>query len=268
MSRTQANISELLDIMQKLRDPKTGCPWDIKQNFSSIAPYTIEEAYEVADAIARNHLSDLREELGDLLLQVVFHAQMAQEQRLFDFHDVVSVLCEKLVRRHPHVFADAEASSEEQVNSIWASEKDKERIAKGEAGPDYLLHRVTRALPSLMRAQKIQKKAAGAGFDWPDTVGVMAKITEELAELEGAAKDQDPAAIEEEMGDLLFAVVNLARHLSVDAEVALSKANDKFIKRFTRVEEILREEGRRLEFSGLDEMQRLWETAKAQEKSH
>ncbi|MFT3967076.1 MAG: nucleoside triphosphate pyrophosphohydrolase [Sphingobium sp.] len=223
---TEPDITPLTDVMARLRDPDRGCAWDVAQNFSTIAPYTIEEAYEVADAIARQDLAALRDELGDLLLQVVFHSRMAEEQGAFALSDVIASITGKMIRRHPHVFREGGESPG------WESIKAEERR---EAGADGALDGVAAALPALMRAQKLQKRAARTGFDWPDTEGVADKIAEELAEL-AAAPDED--AVEEEAGDLLFAVVNLVRHRGVDAEAALRRANIKFERRFRAMEEM------------------------------
>ena len=216
------DISGLLEIMTALRTPHTGCPWDLEQNFATIAPYTIEEAYEVADAIARGDLADLRDELGDLLLQVVFHARMAQEQGAFAFGDVVQAITEKMLRRHPHVFGDADARRPDAVKGLWERIKAEEKAAraaqKGAAAPDGALAGVPTALPAMMRAQKLQTKAGEVGFDWNDPQAVLAKIREETEEIANALARGDQAAAGQEVGDLLFAAVNLARHLDQDAE--------------------------------------------------
>ncbi len=219
-------IERLVTIMARLRDPATGCEWDVAQDFASIAPYTIEEAYEVADAIARADMADLKDELGDLLLQVVFHARIAEEAGHFALPDVVAAISDKMERRHPHIFDDAANGG----HQLWEQIKSDERAAKGEAGA---LDGVAIGLPALLRAEKLQKRAARTGFDWPDASGPRAKIDEEIAEVEGAAS---PAEVEEEIGDLLFSVVNWARKLGVDPEAALRGANDKFAKRFKAME--------------------------------
>ncbi|KZD09794.1 nucleoside triphosphate pyrophosphohydrolase [Oceanibaculum pacificum] len=264
-----APIDRLREIMARLRAPD-GCPWDREQDFASIAPYTIEEAYEVDDAIRQGDMDQLREELGDLLLQVVFHAQMADEQGHFDFDAVATAIADKLVRRHPHVFTTAPAASSAQVKLSWEELKAEERALKAGAkgAAPSVLDDVGRALPALMRAEKLQKRAARVGFDWPETEQVIAKIEEELAEVkeELAARQRSAANIHEEMGDLLFAVTNLARHLKVDPELALRDCNAKFERRFQRIEALLAAEGRTPDQSGLDEMESLWLRAKAEEK--
>jgi ATP diphosphatase len=269
------DIHRLIEIMATLRDPRDGCPWDVEQTFASIAPYTIEEAYEVADAIERGDAEDLREELGDLLLQVVFHARMAQEAGLFDFGGVVEAITEKLVRRHPHVFGDARDLDPEAVKALWARIKAEEKRQRTEARrragladePTHgALGGVPRAMPALTRALKLQEKAAKVGFDWDDVRGVLAKLREEIAETEAeivaGAKDKLAA----EIGDLMFAAVNLARYVDVDPEVALRAANGKFERRFSHIERRLAEHGRRPEAAGLDEMEALWQEAKGIER--
>lgn len=255
---------QLLAIMARLRDPKGGCPWDVEQDFSTIAPYTIEEAYEVAEAIAQNDMAALREELGDLLLQVVFHAQMAQEAGLFSFEDVAHAIGEKMIRRHPHVFSDAEIKTAEAQTANWETIKEAERKTKKKDAR--ILSDVPSALPALMRAQKLQKRAARVGFDWPDVNGVIAKITEEMLEVDEAIKSGDANHTEEEIGDLLFAVVNLARFQGVDAESALRAANQKFTRRFEAVEDGLAAQNKPFHAATLDEMEALWVAAK--EKEH
>jgi ATP diphosphatase len=241
-------MERLVSIMRRLRDPVNGCEWDSVQTFKSIAPYTIEEAYEVADAIERNDMADLKDELGDLLLQVVFHSCMAEEARLFDVDDVANAISDKMERRHPHIFGTAAAGG----HHLWEQVKAEERAAKGSKSA---LDGVAVGLPSLMRAEKLQKRAARTGFDWPDVKGPRAKIVEELAELDA---EQDPSRQEEELGDLLFAVVNLARHLKIDPEEALRKANRKFELRFREIE---REPG--FATLPLAEKEALWQRAKA-----
>ena len=249
-----SNIEKLLEVMAKLRDPNDGCPWDVEQNFKTIAPYTIEEAYEVADAIARDDMVDLKGELGDLLLQVVFHARMAEEAGHFDFEEVAGSICEKMLRRHPHVFDDAEHEP-----GSWERIKAAER----QGHPDEsALAGIARALPALKRAQKLGKRASHVGFDWPDRRGVREKIEEELDELDDALGKRSTAEIEEEFGDLLFAVVNLARHLGVDPEHALSAANHKFETRFRDMEAAVAEKGRKLSAHSLEELDREWRAAK------
>ncbi|MES2174670.1 MAG: nucleoside triphosphate pyrophosphohydrolase [Pseudomonadota bacterium] len=251
-----ADIMPLADVMARLRDPDTGCPWDIEQNFASIAPYTIEEAYEVADAIERADMDALRDELGDLLLQVAFHSRIAEQAGHFAMQDVIDGITQKMIRRHPHVFA--EGTRREDGHAQWETIKAAERAEK-EPDPSALAG-VAIALPALLRAEKLQKRAARTGFDWPDTVGVIDKILEELDEVRAAASQDER---EEEVGDLLFAVVNLARHLKVDPEAALRKANGKFDRRF-RIMEALAGEG--FAALGLDGKEALWIQAKAREK--
>jgi ATP diphosphatase len=262
------DIARLIEIMAALRTPGTGCPWDLEQNFSTIAPYTLEEAYEVADAIARGDLVELCEELGDLLLQVVFHARMAQEQGAFDFGDVVEAITQKLLRRHPHVFGDRKAATTEQVNANWERIKAEEKAERGEsAGLAGALAGIPVALPALTRALKLQAKAGTVGFDWNDPMAVLAKIREESDEIEAeiASGERDKAAAE--VGDLLFAVVNLARHLGADPEATLRATNLKFERRFGAIERALAGRGKRPQDATLAEMDALWDAAKASEKT-
>jgi len=269
--KASRDIVRLLEIMAALRTPGTGCPWDLEQSFASVAPYTIEEAYEVADAIARGDLPDLRDELGDLLLQVVFHAQMAQEQGAFDFGDVVQAICAKLLRRHPHVFSNATALAPDAVKGLWDQIKAEEKAARadqrGAAEDAGALAGVPPGLPSLMRAFKLQTKAGKVGFDWNDPLAVLAKIREETDEIadEIVAGDHDRSA--GEIGDLLFAVVNLARHLGVDPDGALRGTNTKFERRFAAIERSLGARGLRPEQATLEEMEALWNAAKAEERA-
>lgn len=254
-------IDRLLQIMRRLRDPVTGCPWDIEQTFASIVPYTIEEAHEVADAIERAAWEELPGELGDLLLQVVFHAQMATDMGLFGFQDVVRAISDKMLARHPHVFGtESRDKSAEQQTLDW------ERIKAAERGPARVLDGVALGLPALTRAVKLQKRAARVGFDWPSTDEVVAKITEEAAELVEARDTLTDVEITEEFGDLLFVMANLARHLKVDPEAALRAANAKFSRRFDRIEDWLAASGRQPSDSTLLEMDALWNRAKAEEK--
>lgn len=260
----EAGISQLLEIMARLRDPQTGCPWDIEQDFASIAPYTIEEAYEVADAIERRDWDDLKGELGDLLLQTVFHARMAEETGLFDFGDVVRAISEKMITRHPHVFgSENRDKTPEEQTADWEAIKATERAGKAETG---VLDGVALGLPALTRAIKLQKRAARVGFDWPSTDQVVAKITEEAEELVEARERLDPKVIEEEFGDLLFVMANLARHLKIDPEASLRSANEKFSRRFRYIEGALLKEGKRPQDSNLAEMDALWDQAKAKER--
>lgn len=266
MSNEAGRIETLLEIMARLRDPDEGCPWDLEQDFASIAPYTIEEAYEVADAIERGDMDELKDELGDLLLQVVFHAQMAKEEGRFDFSDVVRAICEKMTRRHPHVFGDEEQRNAGAVKGRWEEIKAEEKAAKGATAAS-ILDDVPLALPALARAIKLQNRAARVGFDWPDTSLVIDKLNEEMLELSAeVAKGGDPDRLEDEMGDLLFVYANLARHMKVDPEAALRRANAKFRRRFGRIEEKLAAAGKRPEESSLEEMDALWNEAKAEER--
>ena len=261
-------IERLRALMDRLRDPVHGCPWDREQDFASIAPYTIEEAYEVADAIARNDMGALADELGDLLFQVVFHSRMASEAGHFDFDQVADGIVAKMVRRHPHVFGDAAPRDARTQTLSWEAQKAAERAARGAAARG-TLDEIPLALPALVRALKLQNRAARVGFDWPDLRPVFAKLREELAELEAelAVPDRDPERVAEELGDLLFVVANVARHLDVDAEDALRGANAKFERRFRRIEDWLAEDGRTPSQSDLAEMDALWDRAKAEEKA-
>ena len=264
------DIARLLEIMAALRTPGTGCPWDLEQNFSTIAPYTLEEAYEVADAIARGDLADLRDELGDLLLQVVFHARMAEEQDAFDFGAVVEAITEKLLRRHPHVFGEAKGLSPKQVEGVWdrikSEEKAERTIRGGKAEDASALAGVPVAMPALTRALKLQAKAGKVGFDWNDPMAVLSKIREECDEIEAEIAADDRSKATTEVGDLLLAVVNLARHLDADPEATLRTANRKFERRFGAIERALAAQGKRPQDSTLAEMDALWDVAKAAEK--
>ena len=258
-------VEDLLDIMARLRDPVAGCPWDLKQSFATIAPYTLEEAYEVADAIARHDMAELREELGDLLFQVVFHARMAEEAGHFAFPDVVHAICAKMIRRHPHVFAGVGYATEEELREAWEAEKRAERAAKaGQAAG--ALDGVASALPALLRAEKLQRRAARVGFDWPDATGVLAKCREELAEIEAAgAAELGHDALAAEVGDLLFSCVNLARHLGVEPEQALRGASAKFERRFRAMEQALADAGTPAGQADPGTMDVAWERVKAAE---
>jgi len=258
------HITRLIEIMAALRTPGSGCPWDLEQTFRTIAPYTLEEAYEVADAIARRDLPDLKDELGDLLLQVVFHARMAEEQGAFDFGDVVETITTKLVRRHPHVFAAAEGSTAVAVKGLWERIKAEERAEQGKADSSGALAGVPVALPALTRALKLQDKASRVGFDWNDPRAVLAKIREEADEIEAELDKAEAAAAE--IGDLLFAVVNLARHMHADPEDVLRQTNLKFERRFAAIERALATRGKTPKQATLAEMDALWNTAKAAEK--
>lgn len=255
--------------MRALRDPVTGCPWDVEQSFRSIARYTIEEAYEVLDAIERGDTDDIRDELGDLLLQVVFHAQIAQDQGLFDFSDVAAAIGDKMVRRHPHVFGAPEpgaaaGSAEAAREAVWEADKARARKQKGAVS---VLDGVPSALPALTRADKLAKRAAQAGFDWTDRESILAKLHEELAEFADAVASGDPSAMEDEMGDILFVVCNLARHQRIDPEAALHRTNRKFTRRFQEIERLCRMDGRAVETLTLAELDRYWDVVKAAEKA-
>lgn len=266
------DISRLIEIMAALRTPVTGCPWDLEQDFASIAPYTIEEAYEVADAISRGDLTDLRDELGDLLLQVVYHARMAEEAGSFAFGDVVEAVTRKMIRRHPHVFGDDRVRGARLAKGMWetikAEEKAERRAARLAAGLDPEEHGrgyldgLPVALPALTRALKLQEKAARVGFDWKDAAPILDKIAEEIGEFGAAAAAGDPDAMEDEFGDMLFALVNLGRHHGIDPEKALRRTNDKFRVRFHHVEAALGARGRSLDEASLDEMEDEWQAAK------
>jgi nucleoside triphosphate diphosphatase len=261
------DIARLIEIMAALRTPGTGCPWDLEQTFRTIAPHTLEEAYEVADAIARGDLADLKDELGDLLLQVAFHARMAEEQGVFDFGDVVETVTAKLVRRHPHVFADAEGRTAEHVKGLWERIKAEEKAERGEAGPTGALAGVPVTQPALTRALKLQDKAGRVGFDWNDPRSVLAKIREEADEIEAELDGANNSKIGAEVGDLLFAVVNLARHLGADPEDVLRQTNLKFERRFGSIERALAGRGKTPKDATLAEMDALWDEAKAAEKT-
>lgn len=258
-------LPRLLEIMRRLRDPETGCPWDIEQDFSTIAPYTIEEAYEVADAIEREAWDELKGELGDLLFQSVFHAQMATERGLFTFDEVADTMSDKMVARHPHVFGDeSREKSAEQQTRDWETVKAAERARKAQKGT---LDGVALGLPSLLRAVKLQNRAARVGFDWPDISQVVDKIVEEAGELAEARDTLSQAEIEEEFGDMLFVIANLARHLKIEPEAALRATNAKFVRRFEGVEAKLKARGKTPQESDLAEMDALWDEVKAEEKS-
>jgi ATP diphosphatase len=267
------DIARLIEIMAALRTPGSGCPWDLEQNFQTIAPYTIEEAYEVADAIGRGDLDDLKDELGDLLLQVVFHARMAEEQGSFAFGDVVQAITEKLIRRHPHVFGDKGGMSTREVNVQWDEIKRQEKAARANAGKapapgrSGALSGVSPGLPALARALKLQQKASKVGFDWNSAQAVIDKIREETDEIEAELAAGEAEKMKEEVGDLLFVVVNLARHLDVDPETALRMCNLKVERRFAAIEDGLAKIGKKPEDATLAEMDALWDAAKEREKS-
>jgi len=260
---TERAVSRLLDIMRRLRDPQSGCPWDVEQTFATIAPYTIEEAYEVAGAIEGEDWRELKEELGDLLLQVVFHARMAEERRLFDFKDVVLAITDKMLRRHPHVFGEEKGiDTAAAQTAAWEEHKTRERATR-QTG---MLDDVPVALPALLRALKLQQRAAAVGFDWESPPKVVEKIAEEAAEIAQAqASGAAPERVKDEIGDLLFAVANLARHLGIDPETALRSTNAKFMRRFGEIEKALAAQNRTLAEASLDEMESLWQAAKQSE---
>ena len=255
------SIEKLLEVMRRLRDPDSGCPWDLEQDFSTIAPYTIEEAYEVADAIEREDWEELRHELGDLLFQVVFYAQMGQEKGRFDFEAIAGGIADKMTRRHPHVFGNVEEREARGVRGRWEDIKEAERAGRED---DSALAGVVRALPALKRAEKLGSRASRVGFDWPDRQGVRDKIREEFDELEEAVGTRDPDHVEEELGDLLFSLVNLARHLDVDPEKALMGANAKFERRFRFMEAAIAADGQDMRRLGLEELEHRWRKAKRQ----
>lgn len=260
----EAQLRRLLDVMAALRHPRTGCPWDEQQDFASIAPYTIEEAYEVADAIARHDLPGLADELGDLLLQVVYHARMAEEAGAFGFAEVARGIADKMIRRHPHVFGDAASRDAAAQTTAWEEQKWAERAARAQTGA---LAGVPLGLPALTRAQKLTARAARVGFDWPDAASVLDKLEEEAAELRAELPDASRARVEDELGDLLFVCANLARKLGLDGETALRRANAKFERRFGAVEARLAAAGRMPAEATLDEMEALWRAAKAAESA-
>ncbi len=263
MSNSHAGLNDLLEVMRRLRDPETGCPWDREQTFASIAPYTIEESYEVADAIARNDLRDLKEELGDLLFQVVFHARMAEEQGLFNFDDVAAGMSEKLIRRHPHVFGETSMRTAEEQTLAWETQKAAERQAKHKTG---ILDDVPVGLPALTRAAKLTKRAARVGFDWPSVDEVLDKLDEETLELKAEITAGDRDKAHGELGDMLFVLANLARKLEIEPEDALRATNAKFVRRFRSIEAALAVRGKTPDQSDLAEMDDLWNAAKEAEK--
>jgi ATP diphosphatase len=264
---TRYSLDDLLAIMARLRDPERGCPWDVQQDFASIAAYTIEEAYEVADAIDRRDWHDLRDELGDLLLQVVFHSQMAAEQGLFDFADVAHAISNKMRRRHPHVFGDVRYADLDAQKRAWEEIKAAERADKGELLDDSALAGISSGLPEWKRAQKLQARAAGTGFTWPDPQPVLSKLVEEVEEVRAEfANGADPVRLEDEIGDVLFVMVNLARHAGVDFSQALRHANAKFERRFRQMEQLAAADGTRFDERTLGEQEQLWQHAKEIER--
>jgi tetrapyrrole methylase family protein/MazG family protein/ATP diphosphatase len=259
-----SKIQRILDVMAALRHPETGCPWDLQQDFKSIAPYTLEEAYEVTDAIERGDMHDLKDELGDLLLQVVFHARMAEEAALFNFDDVVDAIADKMIRRHPHVFGDADAQDANAVRKSWEDIKAEEKAAKGNDAPQSLMDDIPLTLPGLSRAIKIQNRAAKMQFDWPDIEPVFDKLHEEIDEIRAAIASGSQDDMEDELGDLLFVAANIARHLKIDPEKAVRRTNAKFIKRFKYIEERAAQSDK--DTFTLDELEAFWQQAKAAEK--
>ena len=261
---SQNKIHRIIDVMAALRHPETGCPWDLQQDFASIAPYTLEEAYEVTDAIERGDMHDLKDELGDLLLQVVFHARMAEEADLFDFNDVVDAIADKMIRRHPHVFGDGDADNPEAVRQSWEEIKAQEKAEKGKSAAESLMDDIPFALPGLSRAVKMQNRAARIGFDWPDIEPVFDKLREEVAEVREAIKSGSADAMEDEIGDLLFVVANIARHLKVDPEKAVRRTNGKFISRFKHLEALVAQSDK--QSLSLEELEAFWQAAKKAER--
>lgn len=260
-------MQKLIAIMEQLRDPVSGCPWDREQTFASISRHTIEEAYEVADAIQRGAMDELKDELGDLLFQVAFYTQMAREQSLFDFADVLESICTKMIRRHPHVFADEEIETADQQSEAWEKHKAEERSGKNSAELSGQLDGVAQALPALVRSTKLQKRAADVGFDWPNIQGPIDKIREELGEVQAEISSADShARLEAEIGDLLFSCVNLARHAKVDAETALRRSNQSFETRYRAMESMLSDKGKKMQELELEEMEELWQQAKLAER--
>lgn len=262
------SIQRLVEVMRRLRDPKTGCPWDLEQNFRSIAPHTLEETYEVIEAIEQDDPKAMKEELGDLLFQIVFHAQMGNEAGLFDLDRIADAVADKMIERHPHVFGDREANTADAVLTNWEADKAKKRAAQAAAEnrPVSALDGVSTALPAMLRALKLQNRAARVGFDWTDARDIIAKIREETGELEAEIKSGDRDSREDELGDLFFVLVNLARRLEIEPETALRRANRKFERRFRGIETRLAAQGRKLEDTSLDEMEAAWQAVKQKEK--
>ncbi len=269
-NKDNPGIERILSVMAQLRNPDGGCPWDLEQTYRTIAPYTIEEAYEVADAIEKDDMAALKEELGDLLLQVVFHSQMASEETLFDFNDVANGIADKMVRRHPHVFGDASHRDADEQTKAWETLKAEERALKSDGKPASVLDDIPTALPAATRALKLQKRAARVGFDWGAVQPVLDQMSEEIEELAAELANTgqpDADRVEDEFGDLMFCVINLARHLKVDPEAALRRTNAKFERRFTYIEDSLRADGKEIERASLDEMETLWQAAKQTERA-
>lgn len=264
------SVQQLIEIMRALRDKDSGCPWDLEQDFNSLIPYTIEESYEVADAIERNNLDDIKSELGDLLFQIVFYSQLATEQNAFDFYDVTQTISDKLIRRHPHVFADKNVKDAAQQTIEWEKIKQQERKEKAGKNDTNISHLddVSRTLPTLMRAEKLQKRAAKEGFDWPEVKGVIAKIYEELNEVQQELEAEviNKEKLEDEIGDLFFSCINLSRYVNVDAEVSVRKANLKFEKRFRKLEKIVAAKGLQVNEMDVDELESVWREVKTLEK--
>lgn len=260
-----SGLEQLLEIMSMLRDPENGCPWDQKQTFESIVPHTLEEAYEVADAIENGSANDIKKELGDLLFQTVFYAQLGKEQQLFDFDSIAQAMCDKLIRRHPHVFSDSKFETEQAIKQNWESEKAKERLQNNEDNIS-VLDDIPKALPALSKAYKIQKRAASVGFDWPNVNGAIDKVLEEIQEVqhELQQKQVSQAALADELGDLYFAITNVVRHLSLKPEQVMQQANAKFERRFRAVEKMVAAQNKQVSDVSLDELDKLWEQAKQQ----
>ena len=261
-----SQIDQLLEIMSRLRDPESGCPWDLRQTYSTIVPYTLEEAYEVADAIQRNQMDELRSELGDLLFQVVFYSQIAKEDGHFTFDQVVEGICEKMLRRHPHVFSEVKFENEAELRAAWEHEKERERTENAEANEASQMDGVARALPALIRAEKLQKRAARVGFDWPDVDGALKKVHEEFQEIEQELEQNNLEKTEDELGDLLFSLVNVTRLLGMDAEQVMSRANEKFERRFRSMEkQLLEKDAIDLHQLSADEWDSAWKAVKNSE---
>lgn len=259
-------IQRLLDIMGQLRDPQHGCPWDLRQTYSTIVPYTLEEAYEVADTVQRGDMGELRDELGDLLFQIVFYSQIAKEEGHFDFNDVASSICDKMIRRHPHVFSDAQYHDDAQLRHAWEQQKSEERAQHSASGRASHLDGIAHALPALMRAEKLQKRAARVGFDWPDAQGALDKVSEELDEVRDEMVKNNQEYLQQELGDLLFSIVNVVRLVGMDAEQTLSSANAKFERRFRAMESALHEEGNaNIQGLSLEVLDNAWERVKRSE---